>query len=64
MSKRTATFTIDSKILDAFEKSKGYFKKSTLVSFWINQFLENRKEFVPPQDKQGDNNLTKTEDAT
>ena len=52
MSKRSATFTIDSEILDAFEKSKGYFKKSTLVSFWIIQFLENKKEFVPTRDKQ------------
>ncbi len=64
MSKRSATFTIDSEILDAFEKSKGYFKKSTLVSFWIIQFLENKKEFVPTRDKQELSNIPQKEDET
>jgi len=65
MSKRSATFTIDSEILDAFEKSKGYFKKSTLVSFWIIQFLENKKEFVPTRDKQDLSDIPqKKEDET
>ena len=64
MSKRSATFTIDSEILDAFEKSKGYFKKSTLVSFWIKQFLENKQEFVPPRDKQELSNIPQKENET
>ena len=65
MSKRTATFSIDCEILDAFEKAKGYFKKSTLVSFWIKQFLENKIEFVPTQDKQEQCNIPqKMEDET
>ena len=50
-SKKTATFTIDSNLLEAFETSRGYFKKSTLVSYWIQSFLDNKREFVPPRNK-------------
>ncbi len=43
----SVTYTIPFELAQRFEKNKGYFKKSTLISYWILQYLEKRKEFLP-----------------
>ncbi len=43
----SVTYTIPFELAQRFKNEKGYFKKSTLISYWILQYLENKKEFVP-----------------
>ena len=38
MSKRLASYTIDEKILEQFNKTKGCYNKSALVESWIDNF--------------------------
>jgi len=47
VAKSIGTYYIDSDVLEAFEKNKAAFVKSQLVEFWIKQFLEKNKEFIP-----------------
>ena len=43
MSKRVASYTIDEKILEQFNKSKGCYNKSALVESWIDNFLKKER---------------------
>ena len=47
--KALVNYSIDSKLLEKFDKKKGIYKKSNLVEFWISEFIKNKKEFIPPR---------------
>jgi len=63
--KSNVTISIDSKILEDFNKIKGKYKISHLIQFWLNQFLDNNTAFVPIRDKRDQCNIPqKNEDET
>ena len=47
LSKSNVTFSIDNKLKDEFESSRGFYKKSTLVEFWISEFCKGNPDLIP-----------------